>query len=86
VQTIGHIIGKPRPIIAVPPGVGYAAGSLIGRLMHDVMITREEIEGLMGDLLCVDSPPAGTTRLTDWVQQHADNLGKHYASELSRRQ
>jgi NADH dehydrogenase len=85
VQTIGRIIGKKRPIIAVPPVFGYAVGKLIGRLVGDVMITREEIEGLMEDLLFVDSPPAGTVRLTDWAQQHAATLGEHYASELARR-
>lgn len=85
VQTIGRIIGKNRPIVAVPPVFGYTVGKLIGRLVGDVMITREEIEGLMGDLFYVDSPPAGTVRLTDWAQQHAATLGEHYASELARR-
>jgi NADH dehydrogenase len=54
-------------------------------MMGDVMITREEIEGLMGDLLCTGSPPVGEVRLTDWARQHADALGRHYASELARR-
>lgn len=39
----------------------------------------------MADLLYVASPPTGQTRLTDWVREHADTLGRHYASELSRR-
>ncbi len=49
------------------------------------MITHEEIKGLMADLLHVDSPPAGTTRLTDWIREHADSLGRKYTSELARR-
>ena len=49
------------------------------------MITRDEIEGLMQGLLATDSPPAGETRLTDWARQHADTLGRRYASELARR-
>lgn len=49
------------------------------------MITKEEIEGLMANLLFVDSPPAGTTRLTDWAKKHADTLGLKYTSELARR-
>ncbi len=86
VQTIGKIIGKPRPVVPVPPAVGYAAGWLVGRLVGDVTITREEIAGLMADLLYVDAPPAGQTRLTDWAAQNADSLGRQYASELARRQ
>ena len=85
VERIGAIIGKRRPIVPVPPWFGYAAGSLIGRLVGDVLITREEIEGLMADLLCVDAAPAGSTRLTDWAQDNAAILGMHYASELARR-
>jgi NADH dehydrogenase len=85
VQILGAIIGASRPVIGVPPGMGYAAGWLIGRLMGDVMITRAEIAGLMADLLYVDSPPAGTTHLIGWARDHADTLGRRYASELARR-
>ena len=86
VAAIGRIIGKPRPLVSVSPGVGYAAGWIIGKLVGDVMITREEIKGLMDNLLCVDAPPAGTTKLTDWARERAATLGMHYASELARRQ
>jgi NADH dehydrogenase len=85
VATIGRLIGVRRPIVSVPPSLGYWTGRLIGRLTGDVLITREEIEGLMANLLYVASPPAGKTCLTDWIRQHADTLGRHYASELARR-
>jgi uncharacterized protein YbjT (DUF2867 family) len=85
VRQIGAIIGRPRPIISVPPWLGYLAGQLIGRLVGDVLITRDEIDGLMQDLLYTPSPPAGTTRLTEWARAHASTLGQHYASELARR-
>jgi NADH dehydrogenase len=85
VTTLGRIIGKPRPVMGMPPGLGYAAGRVIGALTGDVTITREEIKGLMADLLYVDAPPAGETRLTDWAAAHASSLGKRYANELARR-
>jgi NADH dehydrogenase len=85
VEEIGHIIGAHRPIVSVPPAIGYAVGAVLGKLVGDVMITREEIKGLMADLLATSSPPAGQTKLTEWARQHADTLGKHYASELARR-
>jgi len=85
VASIGSIIGKQRPIISVSPQLGYLVCSWIGRLVGDVFITREEIEGLMADLLYVDAPPTGTTCLTDWARRHADTLGVAYASELGRR-
>lgn len=85
VRTIGEIIGQRRPIISVPPAFGYLVGRLIGLWVNDVFITREEIDGLMADLLHIAVPPAGTVRLTDWARRHADTLGRAYASELSRR-
>ena len=85
IRTIAAIIGKKRLILPVPPWVGYLTGKLIGKLVGDVTITREEIAGLMGELLYVDAPPQGKTRLTDWVKEHADTLGKKYTSEMARR-
>ena len=85
VKTVGEIIGKRRPIISVPPGIGYFAGWIIGKLVNDVMITREEIEGLMANLLYVESPPTGSTRLTEWAKRNFETLGLKYTSELARR-
>ncbi len=85
VKTIAQAIGVRRLIVPVPPALGFALGWLLGRIKGDVIITREEIRGLMDDLLYVDSPPAGSTKLSDWARQHANELGKHYANELARR-
>ena len=85
VEVVGKIIDRPRRVIAIAPELGYLVGSLVGRLMGDVTITRPEIDGLMANLLYVDAPPAGSTCLTDWAREHADSLGLHYASELARR-
>ena len=58
---------------------------MIGWALRDVLLTREEIAGLMANLLVTNSPPAGTTKLSDWAREHAATLGMHYASELARR-
>jgi NADH dehydrogenase len=71
--------------VPVPPPLGWLAAAILGLLVRDVMLTRDEIAGLMAGLLATDSPPAGTTRLTDWARSHANELGRHYASELARR-
>jgi NADH dehydrogenase len=85
VAAIADAIGKRRPLVSVPPSLGYTVATLIGKVVGDVFLTREEITGLMRGLLCTDSPPAGATRLTDWISQHKDTLGVRYASELARR-
>jgi len=85
VVTIGAIIGKRRPMVRVPYSVGYLVGRAVGKFVGDVVITREEIEGLVAGLLYVDAPPAGATKFTDWARQSAGTLGVRYASELARR-
>ncbi len=85
VETIARLIGVRRWIVSVPPWMGYLVGRVLGYIMGDVLITREEIEGLMANLLYVDAPPAGRTKLTDWIKEHAATLGVSYRSELARR-
>ncbi|NQU25016.1 MAG: NAD(P)H-binding protein [Candidatus Nealsonbacteria bacterium] len=85
VKAIATIIGKRRWVVGAPPTVAYVGGAILGWLLGDVMITRDEVKGLSADLLYVDSPPAGETRLTDWAREHADELGRRYANELARR-
>jgi NADH dehydrogenase len=85
VDTIGRLIGARRMLIGVPPLVGYWVGRIIGYFMGDVTITRPEIEGLMANLLYVNSPPVGKTKLTDWIEDHSEMLGRRYTSELARR-
>ncbi|MBI4697944.1 MAG: NAD(P)H-binding protein [Nitrospirae bacterium] len=85
VEKLGDIIGKPRPVISTPPSICYIAGLIIGKIFGDIMITPEEIKGLMADLLYADDLPAGETKLTDWARKHSAVIGKQYTSELSRR-
>ena len=85
VEKIGEIIGKKRKIIHVSPEVGYFMAYVIGKLVDDIIVTRDEIAGLMAGMLAVNAPPAGQTRLTDWLGQHAETVGKRYTSEMARR-
>jgi len=85
VATVGRTLGVQRPIVSVPPAVGYWCCRLVGLLVRDVVITREEIRGLMEGRLYVDAPALGATKLTDWIERHKDMLGRRYTSEMARR-
>ncbi len=85
VQTISRIINVRRMIVSVPPGIGYVVGRCLNPIVKDVIITREEITGLMRGLLDSDEPAAGETHLTQWAQTHRLSLGRCYASEVGRR-
>ncbi|MDR2440548.1 MAG: NAD(P)H-binding protein [Planctomycetaceae bacterium] len=86
VEIISQIIlGKKRIIIPIPNELGLAVGKILGFFTGDVVITKTEIMGLRQNLLYVNTPPTGSTRFTDWLQEHRNTVGKNYASELKRR-
>jgi NADH dehydrogenase len=85
VNTIKRSLGLQRLIVNIPPELGYRACQTLGVFLRDVIITREEIQGLMQDRLYTDSPPLGATKLTDWIDRHKDTLGRRYTSEMARR-
>jgi len=85
VEAIKQSLGLRRMIIGVPPGLGYVGTKMLGWVVGDVIITREEIRGLMQGRLYVDAPPLGSTKLTEWIDEHKDSLGRHYTSEMARR-
>jgi NADH dehydrogenase len=85
VETVQRSLGLERRVVSVPPELGYWACRVLGLLVRDVIITRQEIRGLMEGRLCVDAPPLGATKLTEWIERHKDTLGRHYTSEMARR-
>ena len=85
VEAIGNAIGHPRRVVCVPPSLGYALSRVVGAIVRDVVITRQEIQGLMEERLYVNTPAVGCTKLTDWAKANRDWLGNRYASEMARR-
>jgi NADH dehydrogenase len=49
-----------------------------------VILTREEIEGLMAGLLVSTQPAQCQTRFSDWLGKNAFSLAVKYSSELAR--
>lgn len=85
VREIGDAISKPRPVISVSPAICHVFGLIVSKIVGDVTITKDEISGLMGDLLYTNSQPAGETKLTEWIKENSSTLGERYSSELARR-
>ena len=70
--------------VHTPPSIGLALTGVIGLLMRDIVLTRDEIDGLMSGFLTSDAPPTGTTRFSDWLDENVNTLGRNYQSELQR--
>ena len=69
-EEIGRIIGKRRLVVSVPPWLGYLVAGMIGKMVGDVVVTRDEIAGLMGNKLYVRRA-AGRHHKTDRVGRRA---------------
>jgi uncharacterized protein YbjT (DUF2867 family) len=84
IAAIAAALGRRARLIHVPPRAALVALGAIGAVMRDVVLTREEIAGLMADLLVAGAHPAAQTRFSDWLEQNGAWLGREYASELGR--
>ena len=77
-------VGGRARIVHVPPQIMGLTARALGLLVRDVVLTRDEIEGLMAGLLVSHEPPLGQIRFTDWLDRNASSIGRRYANELQR--
>jgi NADH dehydrogenase len=64
--------------------LALAGATVAGRLVGDILLTRDELDDLVHDILVSHEPPRGTTRLSAWLALHRDEVGRRYASEMQR--
>lgn len=85
VGTIAEATTMPfRPVHLPPPAVSVLLRGL-SWLTRDVILTRDEIDGLMAELVMVEGQATCPTRLTDYLHANAHRIGRQYQSELARR-
>jgi NADH dehydrogenase len=84
IRLIAQTIGRRTLVVHVPPAVALTGAAVIGRVVGDVIVTRDELDGLMAELVTTEGPATGTRRLTEWLAENAAVVSKRYASEVSR--
>jgi NADH dehydrogenase len=84
VRLIAETLGSRARLVNGPPWLALLAARVLGLALSDVMLTRDELEGLMANLLVSDHAPTGHTRFSDWISANGATLGKRYASEIRR--
>jgi len=85
VDLIARIVSSRARMVHVSPELALFLASIVGRITRDMTLTRDEIRGLMADLLISDSQPTAPTRFSEWLQANRASVGTSYASELGRR-
>jgi NADH dehydrogenase len=84
VHLLRRVMGLHTIILHMPPALAMVGATVSGRLTRDMLLTRDELDDLMRDILISHEPPRGTTRLTDWLPSNRDQIGRRYASEIER--
>ena len=59
-------------------------GKVIGLFLRDVLLTDNELKGLMRELLTSSQAANAPTRFTDWLEQNKSTVGAGYSSEITR--
>ena len=84
VALVRAAVNAYAPILQVPPPIMAAAARALGFLVRDVVLTGDEIRGLMAGLLVSHAPPLGQIAFSQWLNEHSASVGRSYANELQR--
>ena len=83
-RVLASAVNARVRLVHTQPSLGFALTRRVGLLLRDVLLTRDEVEGLMAGLLTSEGRPTGATRLAHWMNGNGDALGLRYVSELRR--
>lgn len=84
VRLVRGAVGANTRLLHMHPLLALAVSQVVGWARRDVILTREELDGLMASLLTSSDSPLGSERFSDWVVANAGTLGRAYVSELAR--
>ena len=82
VRQIRTAVGSKTSIVSVPVPILLGMSRVLGAVMHDVVLTRDEYRSMAEGLADSDAPATGSVRLSEWLSEHGDTLGASYANEL----
>jgi NADH dehydrogenase len=84
VTAVRSAVGSHALVVSVPGPVLIAASRVLGLVLRDTLLSSEEYYSMAAGLADSDAPAAGETVLTEWIAEHAAELGRSYANELDR--
>ena len=82
VELIAKSIGKDVTFVPMSPWLTILLGKGAGLFVRDVILTGNELKGLMGNYLTSSQSPNGQTKLSDWLIENSQTVGAVYSSEL----
>ena len=86
-ETVHLVRGAVRSralLIHMPWPPVLLTTKMLGVLMKDVVLTRDEIKELTESLLVSSQEPTTPTKFSDWIAANAATIGRKWSSELER--
>lgn len=83
-KLISRELNRNVAYLHTPPSLGIFLGNIIGLFVRDVVLTKDELSGLMLSKLTSDQTPNGETFFSQWFQKNKNQIGIGYTSELNR--
>ncbi|GAC1513451.1 MAG: hypothetical protein NVS1B3_17900 [Candidatus Dormibacteraceae bacterium] len=84
VERIAIAVGRRPRFVYLSPRLTLWAGRMVAAYVHDVILTPQELQGLMEELLVSSEKPRGTRRIDNWLLSASASIGRTYMSELAR--
>jgi NADH dehydrogenase len=84
VRAVAVAIGRRARIVHIPPALALLCLRGAGVLVGEVILSRQELDGLMTERLVSHEPPRGQQSVLAWLGEHGGELGTRYASEFAR--
>ena len=84
VHAVARAVGSRARIVRASPALALGLTRVAGLALRDIVLTRDELGGLMHSLLVSDDPPTGTVGFGGWLAENRDSLGRSYVSELAQ--
>jgi NADH dehydrogenase len=83
-QSISSALGRNVSFARVSPGMSIFLGKVVGLFLRDVILTGDELRGLMDNLLTSPQKPNAPTKFSGWLEENRQTIGRAYSSELDR--
>jgi len=84
VAAVKAAAGSRAVLVAVPGWLIPGMSRVLGLILRDTLLTGDEYHAMADGLADSDAPASGRIVLTDWIAEHAADLGRRYANELKR--
>jgi NADH dehydrogenase len=84
VGIVRAAVGSRSLVLGMPHWAVLAAARALGRVVRDVVLTRDEIRELTSGWLTSKEPPRGRILFSEWVPANGQLLGRSWSSELAR--